>query len=195
MTVEVRGRPGAAIKAIRRRLDLTLAQVSQATGIPVSTLSRIENDQACPTYDHLVRLSEGLHVDISALFTAIRGAPQLAAGARRSINRLGEGLVIDAQHHLLRYLSTDLTDKQFTPILAEVTAASLQEHGPLLHHPGEEFVFVVRGTLELHTEIYSPAVLQAGESMYFDSSTGHAYIRHGQAPCTVLSICTAPHPY
>jgi quercetin dioxygenase-like cupin family protein len=76
-----------------------------------------------------------------------------------------------------------------------VTARSLQEHGPFLRHPGEEFLFVVQGAVELHTEIYSPVVLQAGESIYFDSSTGHAYVRHGEAPCTVLSVCTAPHPY
>lgn len=191
MAEPARNRPGAAIKALRRGMDMTLVQVSRATGIPVSTLSRIETDAACPTYDHLVRLSEGLEVDISALFTAIKAPPK--ALARRSVNRAGEGLVIDSPGHLLRYLSTDLTDKQFTPILSEVWAASLKEHGPLLRHPGEEFVFVVSGTLELHTEIYAPLVLQTGESVYFDSSVAHGYVRQGRARCTVLSICTAPH--
>lgn len=196
MAEDIRERPGAGIKALRRRMDLTLAQVSQTTGIPVSTLSRIENDQACPTYDHLVRLSEGLHVDIADLFSAMKAAaPAAVPMGRRSINRLGAGQVMETQHHLLRYLSAELTDKQFTPILADVTARSLEEHGPLLYHAGEEFLFVVSGVLELHTETYAPVVLQTGESIYFDSSTGHAYIRHGDQPCTVLSICTAPHPY
>lgn len=187
--------PGPAIKALRHRLALTLADVSRSTGIPVSTLSRIENDLACPTYDHLVRLSRGLKVDISSLFSAIQGAPAAGKGARRSINRLGDGLVIDTRHHVLNYLSTDLTDKQFTPIIAEITAASLADHGPYLRHPGEEFVYVVRGVLELHSDAYSPVILRAGESIYFDSDTGHAYVRHGTEPCTVLSICTVPHDH
>lgn len=195
MTAEVQGRPGAAIKTLRRRLELTLAEASRATGIPVSTLSRIENDLACPTYDHLVRLSQGLKVDISSLFSAIQGEAPPGKGARRSINRLGEGLTIDTRHHILSYLSTDLRDKHFTPIIAQVTAPSLAAHGPFLRHPGEEFVYVICGTLEFHSEIYSPVILQAGESIYFDSETGHAYVRHGAEPCSVLSICTIPHEH
>lgn len=195
MADDATGQPGAAIKSLRRKLDLTLAEVSRSTGIPVSTLSRIENDLACPTYDHLVRLSRGLKVDISSLFSAIQGAPAAGKGGRRSINRLGDGLVIDTRHHILNYLSTDLVDKQFTPIIAQVTATSLADHGPYLRHPGEEFVFVVTGVLELHSETYSPVILQAGESIYFDSDTGHAYVRHGAEPCTVLSICTVPHDH
>lgn len=192
MAGEIRTRPGVAIKALRQRLELTLVEVSKATGIPVSTLSRIENDLARPTYDHLLRLSQGLRVDISSLFSAIQGDTSNGRSGRRSINRLGEGLMIDGGPHLLAYLSTDLREKRFTPIIAQVKATSIDTHGPFLRHPGEEFVYVVSGTLELHSETYSPVILKTGESIYFDSSTGHAYVSTGSEPCVILSICTIP---
>jgi transcriptional regulator with XRE-family HTH domain len=191
--MESGARPGAAIKALRRKLDFTLAEVSVTAGIPISTLSRIENDQARPTYDHLLRLSQGLRVDIGSLLSVIKGDTSASRSGRRSINRVGDGVAVDSRHHMLKYLSTDLRDKQITPILGEITTESIAAYGTYLRHPGEEFVFVVSGTLELHSEAYSPVVLETGESMYFDSSMGHAYVRVGPEPCVILSICTVPN--
>jgi len=33
-------------------------------------------------------------------------------------------------------------------------------------------------------------LLQAGDSVYFDSSMGHAYLRVGDGPCRVLTVCS-----
>jgi hypothetical protein len=41
-----------------------------------------------------------------------------------------------------------------------------------------------------HTELYAPVLLQAGDSVYFDSSMGHAYLRVGDGPCRVLTVCS-----
>jgi transcriptional regulator with XRE-family HTH domain len=50
-------KPGEALKNLRKRNRWTLTDISKKTGIPPSTLSRIENDQISPTYDLLLRLS------------------------------------------------------------------------------------------------------------------------------------------
>ena len=42
---------GARLKEIRRKLDRTLAQVSQMTGVSISNLSKIENNQSSPSFD------------------------------------------------------------------------------------------------------------------------------------------------
>jgi transcriptional regulator with XRE-family HTH domain len=189
--VNDQARVGATLRRIRRERNLTLAQVSERTEVPLSSLAKIEKDQTSPTYDQLVRLTEGLGIDMADLFSASH--PLRSVGpARRSINRLGEGDVFETPHHVLRYLSNDLIDKQFTPILSELKARRIEEFGEFLHHPGQEFVFVVEGELELHTDFYAPTRLQAGESAYFDSDMGHAYVAHGEGRCVILSICTAP---
>ena len=132
-------RPGAALKNLRKRNGWTLADVSDRTGVPGSTLSRIENDQISPTYDLLLRLSNGLSLDISELLS---NAPSVSASGaeqsgRRSVNRLSDGESVSMTNHTLRYLSTDLLNKQITPILCEYRAKSLEEFGEFMRHSAE----------------------------------------------------------
>jgi transcriptional regulator with XRE-family HTH domain len=185
-------KPGAALRAFRRKQGWTLAEVSQKTGLPVSTLSRIETDQISPTYDQLSKLSVGLCIDMAQLLSGEMGDTKPVQTARRSVNRAGDGQILDTPMQSLRYLSVDLTNKQFAPIIGEIKAHSLEEAGEFHRHHGEEFIFVVSGELELHSESYTPLRLRPGDSVYFDSGMAHAYVAVGQEPCKILSICTAP---
>jgi transcriptional regulator with XRE-family HTH domain len=187
-------RPGMALKSLRKRNGWTLADVSNRSGVPASTLSRIENDQISPTYDLLLRLSNGLSLDVSELLSnaaiGTRGGPEQLG--RRSVNRRSDGEVVPMTNHTLRYLSTDLLNKQITPILCEYRAKTLEEFGEFMHHEGEEFLYVMDGQLVLHTDCYAPLALGPGESVYFDSRMSHAYIAGGEGACHALSICTVP---
>ncbi|MEP7243680.1 MAG: XRE family transcriptional regulator [Gammaproteobacteria bacterium] len=183
-------KPGAALKALRAQRGLTLAQVAEKTGFTVSTLSKVERDKIGLTFDKLVRLSEGLEIDIAQLFGAAGGEALRAESAtRRSISRAGEGRSIEMPRGNYLYLAGDLLNKRIVPIIGEVLARDLKDYGELMRHSGEEFVYVVEGTLELHTEVYTPARLEKGDSVYFDSAMGHAYIAVGDKPCRILSIC------
>ncbi len=188
-------RPGTALKNLRKRNRWTLADVAKRTGIPPSTLSRIENDQISPTYDMLLRLGQGLSIDLSQLLSDAPAEVSSDQPGRRSVNRVPDGETVPMSNHTLRYLSSDLLNKQMTPILCEYRARSLEEFGPLMRHEGEEFLFVLEGELELHTECYAPLALKAGESIYFDSRMGHGYVARGPEICRALSMCTVPqHP-
>ena len=52
---------------------------------------------------------------------------------------------------------------------------------------GEEFTYVIEGVVEFHTELYAPLTLQAGDSIYFDSEMGHAYLKASHAPCRTIT--------
>jgi len=190
MTSEAR--LGPALRALRRRLNLTLSEVAEKTGVTASTLSKAERNRLSLTYEKLVQLSQGLDVDITVFFDEASDDGGATWAGRRSINRASDGRVIETPNYRNIYLSTDLLRKKFIPILSDIKARSLQEFGPLIRHPGEEFAFVVQGAVAVHTEHYAPAILRAGESMYFDSGMGHAYIARDEGPCQVLSICSAP---
>jgi transcriptional regulator with XRE-family HTH domain len=186
-------RPGAVLKALRRKHGWTLAQVSRRTGLPTSTLSKIENDKMSLTYDKLARLSSGLQVDISALFNGEAGAAgELGASGRRSITSAGEGKAIETKNYSHLYPAWELLNKRIIPIVAELHARSLEEFGELIRHPGEEYAFVLEGEVDLYTSLYAPVRLKAGDSIYFDSGMGHAYVAASEGPCRVLSLCTAP---
>jgi transcriptional regulator with XRE-family HTH domain len=186
-------RLGSALKALRQRKGWTLTEMSKRTGFSITTLSRVENNHASLTYDKLDQLCERLGIDISELFAPASGAGDGVGNitGRRSINRLGEGHLVPTRNYEYRYLSTDVMQKKFIPILGQPNARSLEEFGDLVRHSGEEFVFVIEGEIEVRTNLYAPFTLVAGESAYLDSAMGHAYLRKGTGPARVLAICSA----
>src|ERR1700722_19260238 len=111
-------RPGTPLRAMRTRNPWTLADVAQRPGIPPSTLSRIENDQISPTYDLLLRLSNGLSLDLTQLLSLEEGKDGKETSSdqpgRRSVNRRDDGETVPMSNHTLHYLNTDLLNKQMT---------------------------------------------------------------------------------
>jgi transcriptional regulator with XRE-family HTH domain len=191
----VTAHPGAALKALRNQRGWTLAEVSRRTGLPVSTLSKIENERISLNYDKLALLSASLGVDISELFSpALRGGHRALIG-RRSYTPGGEGQVIETRNYGHIYPAADFLNKRFVPIIAELRTSSLEEFGELIRHPGEEYAYVLEGTVAFHTELYAPLTLRKGDSIYFDSGMGHAYLAAESGPCRVLSICSGPESH
>jgi transcriptional regulator with XRE-family HTH domain len=192
MPTQSPARPGAVLRAVRTRRDWTLAEVSRRTGFPVSTLSKMENDRVSLTYDKLTRLSAGLGVDISLFFSGVVDASEpTSTPGRRSITRAGEGRSIESKTYSHVYPAADLLSKKMIPIVVELRAKTLEEFGDLVRHTGEEFIFVLEGSVEVHTSLYAPVTLSAGDSVYLDSSMGHAYVAVGEGSCRVLAMCSA----
>ena len=158
-----KARLGHALRTIRSRMRLTLADVSARTGVAVSTLSKVENGQLSLTYDKLVQLSEGLEVDIAVFFDADPDIPEPVSPmvtARRSVTRRGEGLLVETPNYDYRYLCTDLARKGMVPILITIRARSIEQFSSFSSHSGEEFLHVLRGSIEVHTEFYEPMMLR-----------------------------------
>ena len=189
-----KARLGHALRTIRAQLRLTLADVAARTGVAISTLSKVENGQLSLTYDKLIRLSEGLEIDITAFFASEPVVPARSAQvtARRSIARRRDGLLVETPNYDYRYLCTDLAHKAMVPILITIRARSIVDGSVFSAHAGEEFIHVLRGTIEVHTEFYAPTVLRPGESIYLDSTMRHASISTGPGEAQVLNICHSP---
>jgi transcriptional regulator with XRE-family HTH domain len=182
-------KPGAIVKTLRVERGWTLAEVSRRTGYRVSSLSKIENDRVSLTYDKLLRLSAAFEVDISRLFGAQK-TPPASVAARLIITRAGSGKSINSKNYAHLYPAAELLNKRLIPIVVENLARTIDEFGELVRHSGEEYVYVLEGELEVHTSAYAPVRLQKGDSIYLDSSMGHAYVSASDAPCRVLAVCS-----
>jgi len=183
---------GASLRQLRFTRRLSIAEVSAATGIAKSTLSRVENDQLSLTYSKLLQLCRGLNIDIAELFSGQGSAAEARPSARRTFTLPGGGRPVAVGRQGYAYLCTELAGKKMTPMTGTITSRTLAETNGLLSHEGEEFTYVLEGRLELHTEFYSPLVLEAGGSVYFDSTMGHAYVSTGSEPLKILCVCTTP---
>ncbi len=176
---------GQRIAWLRRKRAITLKTLSEKTGISEATLSRVENQQVSPNADKLVKLAEILDVDISDFF---HSDPVEMATGLRTVTRKGEGETGISQRYSYEILCAELSRKAMIPSIDLISAHSLQETGGLQSHAGEEFIYVLSGTVEVHTEFYQPTRLDAGDSMYLDSKMLHAYVSVGDNDAKLLVV-------
>jgi transcriptional regulator with XRE-family HTH domain len=183
---------GSLLRALRTRNRWTLKEMSERTDIPVSTLSKVEHDRLTLTYDKLVQLSQRLNIRISELFADVPAAVETAVTARRSIGRLEDAVRVNTKNYDYYYLCPELRRKRMIPIITRISAHSAEEFGALVHHSGEEFIYVLEGGIKVLTEFYDPVLLKVGESIYIDSNMGHAYVTaDGCEQAVVLGVCSS----
>ncbi len=183
---------GSLLRSLRLRNRWTLKEMSQRTSIPVSTLSKVEHDRLTLTYDKLVQLSQRLNIRISELFADPVGTLEPAVTARRSIGHIEDAVRVNTKNYDYYYLCPELRKKRMIPILTRIRAKSAEEFGALVHHSGEEYIYVLKGGIKVLTEFYDPVVLNVGESIYLDSNMGHAYVTaEGCEEATVLGMCSS----
>ncbi|MBS7543893.1 helix-turn-helix domain-containing protein [Ancylobacter oerskovii] len=179
---------GGRVKGLRGRAGFTIKEVAARSGISPSAISKIENNLLSPTYDNIIRLAQGLGVDISELFSSTR---KQAPHGRRSLTRAGQGDYIRTRAYTLEMLCSDLTAKRMQPMKARLRAHEAREFGTLVAHAGEEVVLVLRGQVTLLTEFYAPVTLEEGDSVYFDSTMGHALLSAGSEDAEIFWVCAA----
>jgi transcriptional regulator with XRE-family HTH domain len=182
---------GSLLRGLRLRNNWTLKEMSERTGIPLSTIAKVEHDRLTLTYDKLSSSASAQHPDVRPLQRDGRfgDAP---ITARRSIGRLSDAIRVNTPNYEYFYMCPELRRKRMVPTVTRVRAKSIEEFGDLVHHPGEEYIYVLQGPVEIHTEFYEPIVLQTGESVYIDSTMGHAYVApKGYDEALVLGVCSS----
>jgi transcriptional regulator with XRE-family HTH domain len=180
---------GTRLKEIRRSLDQTLAQVSKATGVSISNLSKIENSQISPSFDIMKRICDGLAITIEDFMHP--GAKSVVSGRKTTTLRDAGDRFTSGQYDYRAHAS-EISRKAMVPLEILVRARSIEEFDHWSQHRGEEFVYVLSGAIEIHTEHYAPFRLQSGESAYFDSSMRHLYISVSAESARVLSVSHDP---
>jgi transcriptional regulator with XRE-family HTH domain len=183
---------GALLRKLRARNNWTLKEMSERAGIPLSTLSKVEHDRLTLTYDKLQQLSQRLDIRMSELFSEPPSQADNTVTARRSIGDINHAVRVNTPNYEYYYLCPELRKKRMLPIITRIRAKTLAEFGDLVTHSGEEYIYVLEGAVEIHTEFYDPVTLHASQSMYIDSSMGHAYLAaEGCEEAVVLGVCSS----
>lgn len=180
---------GLRLRQMRRERNWTLAEVSVRTGLAISTLSKVERNQISLTYNRLAKLAAGLELDVANFFTT---EPINDTFGRRGHSFRGQGHVLDTPNYTHEYLVAELLNRRMIPMLARIKARSIEEFGPFDRHPGEEFIYIIEGAIDMYIEPEGPLRLRAGDSCYFDGQSGHASISVGSGDAYVLSIISLP---
>lgn len=180
---------GAAIRELRQRHGLTIAQVSEQAGISRGMLSKIENAQTSTGLDVLNRIAQALGVSLSTLFRhydAPRGGAQLVKkGAGMEVVR--KGTKRGHTYHLLAY--DQGPRKLFEPFL--ITMDDEAERFPVFEHPGTEFIHMLRGVIE-YRHGQQTYLLHPGDTLTFQGDVQHGPEKLVKTPVQFLSIIVYP---
>ena len=176
---------GVRVRDLRKSRNWTLEQAAKQAGLARSTLSKIENGQMSPTYDALKKLAIGLEISVPQLFTP---PSKDQVNGRMAATKAGEGthqITTTYEHNIL---AESLSVKKMLPYRARIRARAMEDFDGWVRHDGEEFLYVLTGTVTLFTEFYEPLHLKRGDSAYYDASMGHNLISSSADDATVLWV-------
>jgi transcriptional regulator with XRE-family HTH domain len=182
---------GPKVRALRKAQGRTLAEVAEATGLSISALSKIENDQVSPTFANLMRLAEGLGISIGDLVSLEDDGGSVSA--RMTVSRKADIEFSSTPKYDMYALCADLRRKRMTPLIERVKADDPSRLDGMISHSGEEFFYVLSGAIEIHTEHYNPVRLDEGDSAYLDSTMAHTLVALDGRDADILMIWLGPH--
>lgn len=165
---------GHRLRSARKRFGWTLAQLAERSGVSITTISRAERGQLALGYENFTALGRALEMDMNAMFAGAGVKPAQLDGP--VVTRAGKGVVYRGLSIAYEFLGTTAAGKQMSPIVGTVHARRI--HGPedFVRHAGEEFAYVLSGEIEVHFDNGEVLHMARGDSLYFDSRLGHAYI-------------------
>ena len=175
---------GRQVFALRKRLNLTAANVAKQAKLSTSMLSKIENGQTSPSLATLSALSDALHVPVTALFRGYetqRDVTMIKANEGLPIERRGSGA--GHQYQLLGH--TIGKPYNIEPYL--ITISNKDEVFPVFQHSGTELIYMLEGEV-VYRHANKTYRLEPGDSLFFDAEASHGPDEIVSLPCRYLSI-------
>jgi transcriptional regulator with XRE-family HTH domain len=180
---------GKRLRAARKQFGWTLARLSALSGVSITTISRAERGQLVLSFEKFSALGRALRMDMGLMF-AEAGVPARPLQGP-VLTRSGEGVVYRGLSFSYEFLGTSAVGKQMHPILGTVHARRVEGPEDFARHPGEEFVYVLAGSIDVHFDDGQLVHLRRGDSLYFDSRIGHAYVSVSRQLARVIGVITS----
>ena len=177
---------GERVKRAREKRGLGLLDISRRTGIDVSLLSEIEEGQSAPPLGTIIKLAKALEMKMGYFISGdeLRPFTIVRRGDRKVVSRYDSKR---DKHYGYGYesLAPYKKDRHMEPFLVTLEPAITEEERST--HDGQEFIFVMTGSMEvrLGEEIH---VLEPGDAIYYDSTVPHLVKCHSQETTRILAV-------
>lgn len=173
-----RDQVGARLRAIRKAQKLTLKQLSERSGVALSTLSKMELAQVSVSYEKLAAAARALSVDIAQLF---RPATMALDSTQPTVvsTAIDTAAGYSTGNYDYHPMAGDFPGRSMTPMYARIFARELTQFDDYIRHPGQEFALVLSGRVRIQFETGESISIGCRETAYFNSSIGHIYLALG----------------
>jgi len=176
---------GERIKRLRLKKSMGLVELGRHTGLSASFLSQLETGRVVPTLRNLARIAMVFSKDLTYFFET---EPQSLFRIHRRHERVRLPQTgVDDPTYFFESLGYMVPDRLMDPYFAEfIPIKKGQDIRPHVH-AGYEFLYMLQGELEIrHGDQLSQ--LEAGDAVYFDASTPHAYLCAGKSSAIALIV-------
>jgi DNA-binding transcriptional MerR regulator/quercetin dioxygenase-like cupin family protein len=172
---------GERLRRLRTRAHKTLKEVALATGLSISFISALERGGSGASVASLRRLAEAYGVTMRELFGAdLEQSSPLVRGEDRPVMQWDNGV---------RFEEMASGEKVMDPSYIRVPPGAGSEG--FYSHNGEEFVYVISGTLFVELKEKGTYRVAPGDTLYFSSTTQHRWWA-GDEPVEAIYVNTPP---
>jgi transcriptional regulator with XRE-family HTH domain len=185
---------GDKVKTLREAKKLSVEEVAERSGLSKEQIERIENKQYFPSLSPLIKIARVLGVRLGTfLDDETEMGPVITRkqdnASKNSIRFAGDPDV--TREHMEYYsLSQDKASRHMEPFLIDIRSEKGACHD-LSSHEGEEFIYVLEGSIEINYG-KNTFVLEAGDSIYYDSIVAHNVHAACGGAAKILGIVYAP---
>lgn len=177
---------GHEVRAFRKKLGITVADLAATTNLSLGMLSKIENGITSPSLTTLQTLSHALGVPLTAFFKRFeedRNAVFVKAGEGVDVER--RGTRAGHQYNLLGYIASNTAGVVVEPYL--ITLSEDSDIFPTFQHDGMEFLYMLEGEVVYRhgNNLYR---MLPGDSLFFDADAAHGPVELTTRPIRYLSI-------
>ena len=172
---------GKKLKELRLKNDLTLGDLASRSELTKGFLSQVERNLTAPSIATLEDILEALGTNLSEFFREEE---------EKQIVFSTQDFFEDKQDdYTIEWVIPNAQKNEMEPIL--LTLAPHKKSQEMLAHHGEEFGYVLKGTvtLVLGNKKYK---LKAQENFYLDGTKSHYLYNHGSSEAKVLWVTTPP---
>ncbi len=157
---------GLHIKQLRISQTRTIQDLADQSGLSKSMISKIENNKALPSIAALVKIASALGVKVSDLMETddtIGSEMTLAKEVRGNLSKTNKG-------YMIYPFAPNVHSKKMQPFIFTAVKGEVKKHS--LTHDGEEFLYVLEGSLKIKVGDIE-YLLHEGDSLYFNSLEPH----------------------
>jgi len=184
---------GGKIKSIRESGKLTIEEVAERSGVNREQIERIENNIELPSLAPLIKIARVLGVRLGTFLDDNMELGPVISRAKdcdeRNTIRFTNESKIARKHMEYHSLSQDKAGRHMEPFLIDIEPG--QADFALSTHEGEEFIYVLEGSVEV---VYGKEkyTLEAGDSIYYDSIVAHHVHARNEAHARILGVVYTP---
>ena len=172
---------GSKLRRLRKRCNLSLVEAARRAKISPGFLSAIELSQANPSVATLQRLAAAYDTTVLQFYDLPQKASRIIRPGNRRVLRTDSGVAMD----LLSEGS-----KMLQPMLFRLSPGSGSDGA--YSHAGEEFIYMLKGSLEIWLDELECNVLQEGDAFWFESNRGHRWFNPSRDQEAVLLWVNTP---